>query len=132
MLYCSVSTAAVSYCHAHKHQTHCSMFVSVALIFTTRVRDRHRKTIDGYKSASAVYQRAASCGVTRQRSGWSSAASLSDCVLAEWLNRDGATRVQSRSPHWHKRLMYSFASPSGHKRAVDSRPESRQMPAILK
>lgn len=81
-----MSTAAVSYCHAHIHQTY-YVGLSATYIYNTGKRTGTRKTTDGYKYASAVYQSAASCGVTHQRNGRSSAA-VSDSVLTEWLNRD--------------------------------------------
>lgn len=130
MFYCSMSTAAVSDCHAHIHQTY-YVGLSATYIYNTGKRQAQEKP-------PMVINMLLQCTRVLWVVAWpirGMGGVQQQCQTLFWLSgwtETGATRVQSRSPHWHKRLMYSFASPSGHKRAVDSRPESRQMLAILK
>lgn len=58
--------------------------------------------------------------------------SLSDSVLAERLNGHRGGESSGQVATLPQKVNVQFASPSGHNRAIDSRPESRQMPAILK
>lgn len=126
-----MSTAAVSYCHAHIHQTY-YVGLSATYIYNTGKRQAQEKP-PMVINMLLQYTRVLRVDPSEEWAEFSSSGHR--CQTLFWLSgwtETGATRVQSRSPHWHKRLMYSFASPSGHKQAVDSRPESRQMPAILK
>lgn len=122
MLHCRVSTA-----HTH----FASVPLTVLYIYNTSER-QSQKEPPMVVNMLLQCTRAASLGVTWHRSGRSSGAVANDVRLCSGWTETGATRVQARSPHLHKRLTYSFASPSGHKQAKDRRSESRQMPAILK
>lgn len=53
-------------------------------------------------------------------------------VLAERLNRDRGDKSSGQVATLAQKVNVQFARPSGHKWAIDSRPETRQMPAILK
>lgn len=129
MLHCSVSTAGVSYCHTQIHHTVHTQFASVPLIIYLQHEweTGTRRTTDGCKYASAVVAWPGR-GVGGVQKQWPS---LSDSVLAERLNTDRGDKSSGQVATLAQKVNVQFASPSGHKRAIDSRPESRQMPAIL-
>lgn len=89
MFYCSVSTAAVSYCHTHIHQTY-YVGLRATYIYNTGKRQAQEKppmVINMLLQGTRVLRVVAwpirgMGGVQQQRP------SLSDSVLAEWLNRD--------------------------------------------